>query len=132
MPLLIVEQIYMDDVRAVNAKDPRFAAALLAHAVEEGFQHVVQSQHGIYPGDQHEIAKGTETRVLSELTGHDEQTRVDSKIGPKGAEAWVRFEYTSVAYDVYHKSFGPALGIRNPDDARPIIVVQNKKCGCNR
>lgn len=121
------KEIFMDDVRAVSAKDGRLSATLLAHVLKEGLGFVQKDQNGTFlAGEPHTLALEFESKVMSDLTGVKEQTRVDYVINRGGSE-WQVMEYTSVTYDVYHKSLG-----NNPIISRPIVLVHEKKCGCKK
>ena len=116
------KEFYMDDYRAANSKDKKLGAILLAHVLREGYAFVVKNQHMEYPGGvPHELALVFESAVLSELTGQKEQKRVQTQL-----TLGSRIEYTSVAYDIYHKQDG------GPPNSKTIILVNNKNCGCKR
>ena len=123
----VSKTFYMDDYRAANAKDSKFAATLLGHVLKEGHGFMVKYLYMKYPGGEpHDLAKEFESKVMSDLTGQKEQTRAEAPIGSE-ATGFVGFKfiYTSVSYDVYHKQVGPPA-------SNTIILVNNKNCGCKK
>jgi hypothetical protein len=100
-------EIDVADYDGFKKADPKFAARFLGHVLEE-YYHAEKmpspfSDQGRFP-ESHEGALEFESDVLSDFTGWWEKPREQKTISEKPGELTVRFDYSTVAYDVLYKS----------------------------
>lgn len=129
----VTKEFNFGDYSDANKKDSRIGAVFLAHVLKEGYEFM-QNEHfgdkmGAIPfnleNQPHPRAMEFESKVLSELTGHKEQTRIDTPLfSNTGVEVGRRFEYTSIFVDIYTRN--TVRGRHN------IVLVKDRNCKCKK
>ncbi len=128
--------IDVDDYDAFKKADPKFAAAALAHVIEEYYYEQIipltddasnaYSPYGVPAGgsrgpltrmerlgESHETALEFESKVLSDFTGWWEKPRPDIAVATDATTVWASFQYSTVSYDVLVKNASVARIFKN-------------------
>jgi len=137
----LLSEIDVDDYNAFKKADPKFAAAALAHVIEEYYYEQIIPYAGTNdPGwkpagdsrgplnklgrfaESHEAALEFESNVLSDFTGWWEKPREGHRveIPPSGSRHFYRTEeYSTVTYDVIEKN-GTVQSVNKYEKRKPI------------
>ncbi len=99
--------IDISDYNAFKKADVKFAARFLGHVLEEYFHAEGMpsplTDQGKFP-ESHQSGLKFESNVMSDFTGWPEKPRESIPLSDTPTEKTVRFDYTTVAYDVVYKA----------------------------